>query len=563
MLALQKVRWKNLLSTGNVFTEIQLDAHQHTLIVGANGSGKTTMLDALCFALYNKPFRNINKPALVNSTNQKDLLVEVQFETNGQQYLVRRGINPKVFDIEVNGATLPALPNNVDSQTYLERQILKCNYKAFTQVVILGASSYVPFMRLNPQSRRDILEDVLDIEIFSIMQSLLKDRYTTTKDALQKSQYDHTLIAERHAMALNYTNQWNEQQDTLRISLSGRLSELQLQLQEQESWSVSNTDSLNLWRTQAVGIDEYKQKFLKATKLVVKFKTEKQRLEHNQNFFGTNHECPICTQDISENFKSQQLTDIDAKLAQVTADLLETERATTIYEAKLVKADEAAKTVQMIEQELVKIHERVLSIQNNITQIETEIADTHKPAPVVGTLGDLDAAKAMLDAHSYDKYICEHGLTLLKDNGIRTRIVQHYLPVINYWVNHYLQAMNFPIQFILDEQFNETIKSRYRDVFSYENFSDGEKKRIDLALVLTWRAVARMKNSVFANLLIFDEVFDSSLDITGTEDFMRLIQTLEKDTHMFFISHKTDQLSDRFNNTIIFEKSKGFSRVKL
>lgn len=563
MLTFHSIRYKNFLATGNAWTRTQLDSHPHTLIVGQNGAGKTTILDALCFGLYGKPFRNINKPSIINSVNQKDLVVEVEFSTQNNQYLIRRGIKPNVFDILCNGKPIDALPSANEMQDYLEKYILKCNYKAFTQVVILGASSYIPFMRLTPQARRDILEDVLDIEVFSMMHALLKNRLTGTKDELQQAQNALAVIESQHALAKTYADQWEQRQLEKRTSIDAELAKLQDAIQESMEKKLAIDTTITSWNETAEKLAEWQEKHTKASKLVTKFATQKQHLQHSKGFFDEHDQCPTCTQIITEEFKSTQFASMETQLREITEKWEETRGIVERLNKKIETAKEAQREARQLDTERLRLDEHLRTYRRDCTRLTEERERTLAPAPPPPTaLGNIDEAQAAVDALNYQKHVLEQGNTLLKDNGIRTKIIQHYLPVINKWVNYYLSAMDFPIQFTLDDQFNETIKSRHRDVFSYENFSEGEKKRIDLALVLTWRAVARMKNSVYTNLLLFDEVFDSSLDVSGTEDFLSLLHTLDKDTNVFVISHKTDAMIDKFSHVLSVTKERGFSVVR-
>jgi DNA repair exonuclease SbcCD ATPase subunit len=563
MLKFKTIRYKNFLATGNAWNSYAFDQHNHTLIVGANGAGKTTVLDAVCFALYGKPFRNINKPQLCNSINQKELVVEIEFETQNNTYLIRRGMKPTVFEIFCNGVRIPEFPSAAEMADYLEKYILKCSYKSFTAVVILGASSYVPFMRLTPQARRDIIENLLDVEVFSMMHALLKGRLADTKDALQLAQSHLAVVESQHALAKTYTEQWTQQQQRKRDTIETSLATVAQNVEHLTEQHTRITAEMSQWSAAADKLAGLQEKHTKASKLVTKFATQCQHLQQSKEFFHDHDQCPTCTQILSEEFKTTQVTTVDAQLQELTTKWKETREIVARLAAKIERAKAAQKEARRLENERHQINERLNSYQRETTRLTEEREHTFAPPPPPPTdLGSVEDAQAAVDAQNYQKHVLEQGHALLKDNGIRTKIIQHYLPVINKWVNYYLSALDFPIQFTLDDQFNETIKSRYRDVFSYENFSEGEKKRIDLALVLTWRAVARMKNSVYCNILIFDEVFDSSLDISGTEDFLRLLHTLDKDTNVFVISHKTDAMIDKFSHVVSVSKERGFSVVK-
>lgn len=562
MLQFKRVAYRNLLSTGNTWTEVALDANPSTLIVGKNGAGKTVLLDAVCFGLYGRPFRGINKPLLLNTINGKGLLVEIEFTTQGKQYLVRRGVKPTVFDIVADGQVIPELPSVVEMQNYLEKNILHCNYKAFNQVVILGAASYVPFMRLTPAARREIIEEILDIEVFSTMHTLLKGKLTDVRAAITNAQHKHTVIASQHELAKTYGEQWVKQHETKR-----KLLEAELVIAEAAfAKAVAEYDQRKATYDALVpnpAVAKAIADQLENTRKIIKIEADIQHLKHNKGFFEKNDKCPTCTQEIEQGFKTNHLTEAASHIKALEDEKQALNAASQLMEGVIQAGEREREAKRALQNEISAKSSERHTHEAAVRQLRKSIDETKQPAPAPPKeLGDLDVAKAEVDKLIREKHILEQGYTLLKDDGIRTKVVAQYLPVINTWINHYLTAMNFPIQFTLDEQFTETIKSRHRDVFTYENLSEGEKRRVDLSLVLTWRAIAKLKNSVHTNLLIFDEIFDSSLDVAGTDDFMRLLHTLSASTNVFVISHKTDILSDSFGHVLTVTKEKGFSVTK-
>lgn len=561
MLTFHRLGYKNILSTGNAWTQYELDTHPHTLIVGTNGVGKSTMIDALCFGLYGKPLRNINKPTLVNTTNERELLVEVEFSTQANRYLVRRGIKPSVFEIFCNGVAVRSLPSTAEMQEYLEKYVLRCNMKAFTQVVILGSSSYVPFMRLTPAARREILEDVLDIEVFSTMFTLAKARLTETKDAVVQAQQQVAMIRRQMDVEAAYRQQWEERGRETIARIDGELADLDERIATAMTQKAELDAQVAPLREGRQSLIKYQGQQMKASTLVTRTETERQQAERTRDAYAAQDTCPTCQQPINPKTKAAKLQTMEDHCVRLAAK--ETE-ARGLYEeiaAKLQAARGADEEYQKADRQRLLCDTTLQELRRNRQRLvsERDAASTPMVPPPSVELPSLEDAEAEVQNWAEQKYIAEQCHALLKDNGIRTKIVQHYLPVINHWVNHYLTLLEFSIQFTLDDQFNETIRSRYRDVFSYENFSEGEKKRIDLALLLTWRAIAQMKNSVHTNLLIFDEILDSSLDFAGMDNFIQIIEQMQT-TNTFVISHK-ESMQDRFSRTLHVTRVKGFSCV--
>ena len=567
MIQFRSIRWRNFISTGNVFTEVRLDQNQSTLIIGENGAGKSTILDALTFALYGKPFRNINKGQLINSINQKNLEVVVEFTIGSKQYVVRRGIKPSVFEIFCDGQLLNQNAEAREYQEMFEKNILKLNSKSFNQIVILGSASFTPFMQLPAAHRREIIEDLLDIQIFSKMNTLLKDRVASNKEKIVDAQYtiqslnDKIKLHQEHLDQLKQNNdllveQKNQQIKTLQEqlqALNDTLAGLQTDQQEQETKSVAN---------------------LKITKKLEKYKALRsqiedkiKRVEHDIQFFHDNDNCPTCKQQIDTSFKTQTTEEKRQCLTEIETGLekLDLEIETTNKLLDNDVADNLAQTKTKISNTRVEIKIK----QSLVGQINAEISTLSvKTDQIVGgeqnvTQMQTDLQKKQTElqhAQGYKQLLDVAGM-MLKDTGIKTKIIKQYIPVMNKLINKYLAAMDFFVNFEINESFEETIKSRFRDEFTYASFSEGEKMRIDLALLFTWRSIAKLRNSVSTNLLVMDEVFDSSLDSAGTEEFLKILSNLTKDTNTFIISHKGDQLIDKFVNIIKFEKHNNFSRI--
>lgn len=568
MIVFEKVRWKNFISTGNMFTEILLNENSSNLIIGTNGSGKSTLLDALCFGLFGKPFRNINKPQLLNSINQKDCLVEIEFKIKSKEYKVVRGIKPTVFEIYSNGELINQNAASKDYQEHLEKNILKLNFKSFTQIVILGSASFVPFMQLSAADRRAIIEDLLDIQIFSKMNSLIKDKLSTNKDEITQKKQESSLIEKLLDVQLQRLNELKQNNDD-------RIKEYDAEIQSNND-AISTLQGANdrlsreVENRQSVvdGSIAAKAKLKKVSKLESQIESNITKVDSDINFFKQNEHCPTCRQSIAESFKTEILSELDSKKEEYTKGL-ELLKAKIEEEQKRIDAIEEAQTdIQRFQTKIAVNNTSILSAMEQISKLRKQI-DNLKASKNVDDLEKNEisslrerriACESDLKSLLSEKVYLDSAVFLLKDGGIKTKIVRQYLPIINKLVNRYLSALDFFVNFNLDESFKETIKSRHRDEFSYASFSEGEKQRIDMALMLTWRAVAKIKNSANTNLLILDEIFDSSLDTNGTEELMKILNLLEN-TNLFIISHKGDILQDKFRNVIRFEKVNNFSRI--
>ena len=567
MITFKYARWKNFLSTGNTFTEIQLDRNPSTLIIGENGAGKSTILDALCFGLFNKPFRQISKNQLINTVNAGGTVVEIEFETQNKNVKVVRGIKPNTFEIYVDGNMINQNANAKDYQKHLEQQILKLNYRSFTQVVILGSSTFIPFMQLKSQARREVVEDILDIKIFSLMNFILKGKVKSLNADISENQYQLELNREKVSLQENYIEDIERNKDTL--------------LSQKNSTKSNNEEEIFTRKAEANRITQENQTLLetmsgedavveKRDKLKdIQFTLKDKHNRHSQmiQFFGDNSECPTCEQHIDEDFKNTKVESLSSEVTELADGLTKLKGEMDKVNFKIKEYKDIAKVLSDNNLELAKLNSSITQLEKFNATLTEEIRHIESGDVTKTDYEKLDNLKKMCDNYESSKSKLKEDMLyfdcakeLLQDSGIKTKIVKQYLPIMNKLINGYLSSMDFFVNFNIDENFNETIKSRYRDVFSYANFSEGEKMRIDLALLFTWRAVAKMKNSTNTNLLILDEIFDSSLDATGTDDFLKILNTFTNE-NVFVISHKQDLLMDKFRHTIKFEKVKNFSKV--
>ena len=567
MITFKYARWKNFLSTGNTFTEIQLDRNPSTLIIGENGAGKSTILDALCFGLFNKPFRQISKNQLINTVNAGGTVVEIEFETQNKNVKVVRGIKPNTFEIYVDGNMINQSANAKDYQKHLEQQILKLNYRSFTQVVILGSSTFIPFMQLKSQARREVVEDILDIKIFSLMNFILKGKVKSLNADISENQYQLELNREKVSLQENYIEDIERNKDTL--------------LSQKNSTKSNNEEEIFTRKAEANRITQENQTLLetmsgedavveKRDKLKdIQFTLKDKHNRHSQmiQFFGDNSECPTCEQHIDEDFKNTKVNSLSSEVTELADGLTKLKGEMDKVNFKIKEYKDIAKVLSDNNLELAKLNSSITQLEKFNATLTEEIRQIESGDVTKTDYEKLDNLKKMCDNYEANKSKLKEDMLyfdcakeLLQDSGIKTKIVKQYLPIMNKLINGYLSSMDFFVNFNIDENFNETIKSRYRDVFSYANFSEGEKMRIDLALLFTWRAVAKMKNSTNTNLLILDEIFDSSLDATGTDDFLKILNTFTNE-NVFVISHKQDLLMDKFRHTIKFEKVKNFSKV--
>jgi len=567
LIIFKYVRWKNFLSTGNNFTEIQLDRNSTTLIIGENGAGKSTVLDALCFSLFGKPFRGINKAQLVNSVNMSGAMVEVEFEIGSKKIKVVRGIKPNVFEIYVNGKMYNQDANSRDYQKYLEQQILKLNYRSFTQVVILGSSTFIPFMQLKSKHRREVVEEILDIQIFSLMNMLLKQKLKNNAEEIRDVEYKSSLTEEKIDLQDNYIDEMKKNKNKSLKEKTILFASNQEEIHKRQN-KISEFENTNIALLKQISdSDSIKSKYQKLQSIKSTLNEKHRAHSSTINFFETNEDCPTCQQHISELFKTDIIKTKVKETDKISKGLSELKDELEKYKERQKEIVNIADGIREHEVQIAKDNESILQLEKFNSTLQAEIdqlqhADVNKND--YEKLGELKSSLINLREQKSklieDKTYSETAKNMLQDTGIKTKIIKQYLPIMNKLINTYLTSMEFYVNFTLDESFEETIKSRHRDDFSYSSFSEGEKMRIDLALLFTWRAVAKMKNSANTNLLILDEIFDSSLDGTGTDEFLKILNTLGGE-NVFVISHKQDALADKFRSTVKFEKIKNFSHM--
>ena len=569
MINFKFLRWKNLLSTGNNFTEINLSKSKTTLIVGENGAGKSTILDALSFSLYGKPFRKINKYQLANTINNKNVVAEVEFDIGRNSYKVVRGMKPNVFEIYQNGTLLNQNAEMKEYQEIFEKQILKMNHKSFSQVVILGSASFTPFMQLPAAHRREVIEDLLDIQIFSTMNSLLKTKMQQNKEDLAKSEMMIQLANQKIALHKQNIETLKQNNDELIEGYHRKIDTNRKSIEEQSLFVqalVAETEDL---KEKIIDQSKVHNKSKKLDTIEFQIKEKRKSLEKEISFFHDNDNCPTCKQELQVEHKNERLAERSSQLNSLEEAFKRFKQERADCDVRL---DEIIKVSAEITKKNNKISEikhsinicnaTINSLENNIKSIESQSKKIEEDSSKLEEIQN-ELSLSVQEKNKYAELRSLHEIAgnLLKDTGIKTKIIKQYIPVMNKLINKYLAAMDFFVEFELNESFEEKIKSRYRDEFSYDSFSEGEKLRIDLALLFTWRAISKLRNSASTNLLIMDEIFDSSLDNAGTEEFLKILETLTSDTNVFIISHKTDNLYDKFHSVIRFEKTKNFSRI--
>jgi len=566
MIIFEKIRWKNFLSTGNVFTEVSLNNDKTNLIVGKNGAGKSTILDALTFSLFGKPFRKINKPMLVNSINEKDCLVEIEFCIGKDQYKVVRGIKPAKFEIYHNGNLWNQESTVVDQQKNFEQNVLKMNYKSFTQIVVLGSSTFVPFMRLPVASRREIIEDILDIQIFSVMNQNLKEKIKIGNSEIRNLDYQIDILKEKKDLQEKYINDIERRNET---DIKGK--EEKLDFLEKEKIDLKNKTAALLMNLEDVNksiavYSKDKNERVKVLKQKGNIELKVSQYKDQHNFFTDNTSCPTCSQEISENIKKEKLSSIISSVNDLKAEMIKVQKEVLRYEEREKHMFALTDKISELTTDLAVNHKSEDHNKAEITQIESELkslrnlkTETNEASETLNYFNSQLQNMEKEYVSSKEEMDCLLTASqLLKDSGIKSRIIKKYLPVMNKLIAQYLQNMDFYVDFSLDENFEETIKSRFRDVFSYESFSEGEKARIDIALLLTWRSVAKLKNSVDTNLLILDEIFDGSLDQQGGSELGWILRNFDDKTNVFVISHR-ESMNDKFDKTYTFEKVKNYS----
>ena len=553
MIIFEKLRWKNFLSTGNAFTEIDFTRSPNTLIVGENGSGKSTMLDALTFALFNKPFRSISKGQLLNSVNGKGLSVEVEFRIGTKDYKVIRGVKPNVFEIHCDGSLIDQDASLRDTQKYLEDSVLKLNFKSFTQIVILGSASFTPFMQLPLGSRREIIEDILDIQIFTTMNQVLKDKINQMKETIRDIESNVEVSKQKAILQKQYIENLENDKKIKIAEIEKQIEDIHTAIEEHEE---------QIAEKEKTALGNPKDRMTKLNTFKEKFSSQITKVNKELDFYHNHDDCPTCKQGIPHDFKEEIKNERQKKIEELTNASQQIDTEFETLNKSMEKFIQITDEIGDINSEIITSQKYLTRLQSDISTAKSNVADIDEEKKKLKELAKIVVQhEAERTEKSEESHYLSVASNLLKDTGIKTRIIRQYLPAINKLVNKFLASMDFFVQFDLDEKFNETIKSRHRDKFSYASFSEGEKQRIDLALLFTWRTIAKMKNSAATNLLILDEVFDSSLDNNGTDYVMTLLNTIGEEANVFVISHKGDQLFDKFRSVIKFEKKQNYSVI--
>ena len=568
MITFKKIRWRNFLSTGNSFNEVNLQGSGTNLIIGNNGSGKSTILDALTFSLFGKPFRKINKPQLKNSVNEKECVVEVEFTIGKTEWKIIRGIKPNVFEIWREDKLLDQAAASLDQQKWFEQSVIKMNYKSFTQIVILGSSTFVPFMQLSAANRREVIEDLLDIKVFSSMNSIIKDRIKLTRDEIKLLNLKKESLSDKVEMQKNFIEELENRGNANINANKEKIANLDKEIGDYDDANEIIESYLVQYTKEQESLVSVGDKLKKLNNMKGKISQKVSTITQEHKFFNENSVCPTCTQSIEEEFRINRIKDAQNKAKELQSGYKELEEAIKEEEERerqfIALSKEITKLTHGISQNNIKIsgcRRQIQNLESEIQRTTEQLQNRNTEHEKLKTFKEnLKTTYEELESKKDTINYYDFSYSLLKDGGVKSKIIKKYLPLINQQVNRYLQMMDFYINFTLDEEFNETVQSPIHEDFSYASFSEGEKMRIDLALLFTWREVARMKNSVNTNLLIMDEVFDSSLDGFGTEEFLKIIKYVVKDANVFVISHKTG-LEDRFETVLRFEKSKGFSHI--